>query len=272
VSAWLRRYLCLVRLDAKLALRHKLVHVTVIVAAVFGALIGFAVPEQLDYASVAGGAELVSAAPSELSTVTVLEPGAVKPPFDGLVLTTLYALDLCLLGFMFGSVMLLQDKEQGTIRYFRVGPGSGAHYLAAKLTVNLGLTLLNLVTLTALAAPRALAEPRLYLLALLICAGMTLLGMAIAVFLRSIAQWFFPLIAVSLLGTTPVYLMFTPTQALAWTWWLPTYHMLFGAEAILFTGERAVITAALAYGLVFAVLAGLVCGLLVHTRLLKEAH
>ena len=38
----------LVRLDAKLAARTKLLHVTVGVALVFGALLAFAVPDQLD--------------------------------------------------------------------------------------------------------------------------------------------------------------------------------------------------------------------------------
>lgn len=264
-------WLTLLRLDAKLAVRHKLVHVMLIVAIGFGALIGFAVPEQLDL----GGLDNLDVAVAQTTTATVpptvLEPGAVEPPFDELMLLVMYALDLCLLGFMFGSVMILQDKDQGTIRYFRIAPGSALQYMASKLALNVGLSLVNLVVLTAFVAPWALAKPALYALTLLICAGMTTLGMTISVFLRNISQWFFPAIAMSLVGTMPVYLMFTPTQSLAWTRWLPTYHILFGSEAVLF-GDAEVAATSLMYALVFASLTTLACGLAIRGRLLREVH
>lgn len=263
-------FVTLLRLDAKLAVRHKLVHVMLIVAIGFGALIGFLVPEQLDL----GGLDVgIAQTESETASIppTVLEPGAVEPPFNQLMLPVMYALDLCLLGFMFGSVMILQDKDQGTIRYFRIAPGSALQYMASKLALNLGLSLVNLVVLTAFVAPWALLEPALYALTLLICAGMTTLGMTISVFLRNISQWFFPAIALSLIGTMPVYLMFTPTQSLAWTRWLPTYHILFGSEAVMF-GDAEVARTALLYALVFASLSALACGLAIRGRLLREVH
>jgi hypothetical protein len=268
----LHGWLTLLRLDAKLAVRHKLVHVMLIVAVGFGALIGFAAPEQLDFGNVdlIAGIEAAEATPAS-PPPTVLEPGAVKPPFDELMLPVMYALDLCLLGFMFGSVMILQDKEQGTIRYFRIAPGSALQYMSAKLTLNVGLSLVNLVVLTAFVAPWALAKPGLYAVTLSICAGMTALGMTIAVFLRNISQWFFPAIAMSLIGTLPVYLMFSPTPSLAWTRWLPTYHILFGSEAVMF-GDAEVATTAIIHGLVFAALTAAACGLAIRGRLLREVH
>lgn len=264
-------FLTLLRLDAKLAVRHKLVHVMLVVAIGFGALIGFAAPEQLDLGNLDGIDVDVAEATAPASPPTVLEPGAVKPPFNELMLPVMYAIDLCLLGFMFGSVMILQDKEQGTIRYFRIAPGTALQYMASKLTLNVGLSLVNLVVLTAFVAPWALAKPGLYAMTLLICAGMTALGMTIAVFLRNLSQWFFPTIALSMVGTLPISLMFTPTPALAWTRWLPTYHMLFGTEAVMF-GDAEVATTSLVYALVFAALSAAVCGLAVRGRLLREVH
>jgi hypothetical protein len=260
-------WLTLLRLDAKLAVRHKLVHVMLIVAIGFGALIGFAVPEQLELIESTD----IAADAVAIAAPTVLEPGAVKPPFDDLMLLVMYTLDLCMLGFMFGSVMILQDKEQGTIRYFRIAPGSALQYLASKLALNVGLSLVNLVVLTAFVAPWALLEPRLYAITLCICAGMTALGMTIAVFLRNLSQWFFPTIGLSLIGTLPVYLVFTPTPSLAWTRWLPTYHILFGSEAVLF-GDPELATTSLIYALVFALLTALACGLAIRGRLLREVH
>lgn len=256
----------LLRLDAKLAARHKLVHVTAAIALVFGLLIAFVLPTEL------GSHELTIQASESLASTppTVLDPGAEKPPFNQLFIPILFAVDLCVLGFMFGAVMILQDKEQGTIRYFRVGPGTSVEYIASKLTVNVGLSLLNLLILVGLGAPRALTEPILLLLVLGTCAGMTLLGMGLAVFFRSIAQFFFPLAAVGLLGAMPMYLVFTPSPALHWTSWLPTYHVLFGSEAIMFDGEPS--RGALLYCLVFFLLSAAFCGAAVHNRLLREVH
>lgn len=267
----MNRLVHLLRLDAKLAWKHKLVHVTVVVAAVFGALLRFAVPESVGLD--AGDLDVEAATQlASWATLTELEPGSVKPPFNQLLVTVLYALDLCILGYMFASVMHLQDKEHGTLRYFRVSPGRGFDYVASKLLVNIGLSLLNFAILTGFAAPAGLLLPRLWLLVVLICAGMTLLGLTISIFMRNIAQWFFPMIIVSALLALPTYLLFAPTRALAWTWWLPTYHILFGAEALLFAGQTEIVGAALAYGAVLCALTALLCALAVDKRMLKEVH
>ena len=268
----------LLRLDAKLAWEHKLVHVTVVVAAVFGALLRFAVPAEFgpdlgEFGLDIEGLDALAETTAAWASVTVLEPGASKPPVNQLLVAVLYALDLCILGFMFGSVMVLQDKEHGTVRYFRVSPGTGFDYVASKLLVNLGLSLLNFTILTGFAAPLALLEPALWLLIVLVCAGMTLVGMSLSMFLRNIAQWFFPMIVVSTLLALPTYLIVVQTPALAWTWWLPSYHILFGAEAIMFEGAAtAPALAALAYAAVFCALTTLTCVPAVRGRLLREAR
>ena len=268
-SPWLQRLLSLVRLDLVLALRHKLVHVTLIVAAVFGALLAFALPEQL------ATPELL--APEGLSPLspTVLQPGASKPPFNASWIPILFTVDLCILGHMFAAVMVLQDKEQGLIQLYRVSPGGAAAYVGSKLIVGLSLTLLNLLVLVGLAYPRGLAEPWLYALVLLTCGGMTLLGIGLAVPFRSFAQYFYPLALVGLLAAAPMFLALNPSAPLEWTWWLPTYHVLFGGEALLFEAgagalDSELVRTALRYELVFFLGAAAFAGALVHTRLLKE--
>lgn len=270
----MNRFVTLLKLDAKLAFRHRLVHVVVIIAAIFGVAMGWIFPSELDPGSVDDlhAATAMALDASEMPAPTVLRPGSVKPPFNELFLPILFAVDLCVLGFMFGSVMVLQDKEYQTIRFFRVGPGATWHYLASKLTVNLGLSALNFAILVGLGVPRAAGEPGLFLLVLGICAAMTMLGIGLAVFFRNLAQFFFPLAAIGLLGAMPMYLVFNPTAALDWTRWLPTYHALFGAEAILFTGDSETIRTAFGYMTVFVVLTAILCVVAVHQRLMKEAH
>nr|WP_255216628.1 ABC transporter permease [Pseudenhygromyxa sp. WMMC2535] len=341
----MRRLATLIRLDAKHALRHKLVHVTVALALLFGALIAFVLPEQLEHQShdllldaSEGGRfaalldavdpsqvftqrealrEAVAEEPSALGIVfegsseapratvyvqgnesperlalidtgvdamwrgaagspplpapTVLDPGAQKPAFDLMFLPILFAVDLCLLGFMFGAVMVLQDKQSGIVALYRVSPGRALDYLLAKLTVNLGLSALNLLILVGVAAPALLLEPRLYAIVLPCCAGMTALGMGLAAFFRDIAQFFYPMAAVGLLAATPMYVVFSPSPGLAWTRWLPSYHALFGAEAVFFTKDAAVIAASTTYSLLFAAAMISLSALALHRRLLSEA-
>jgi hypothetical protein len=269
VSGFITRLATLLKVDAKLALRHKLVHVTVVIALIFGVLVGFVLPSELTPRSID---DVVEAGAGMTTTPTVLDPDAQKPPFNQLFIPILFAVDLSVLGFMFGAVMVLQDKEHGTIRYFRIGPGTSWDYLASKLTINLGLSLLNFVILVGLGAPAALADPRLALLVLSTCAGMTLFGVGLAVFFRNLAQFFFPLAVVGLIGAMPMYLVLTPTAELGWTWWLPTYHVLFGAEAIMFAGDPAVIRAALMFCAAFTLVAAGFSGAGVHRRLMRETH
>ena len=251
----------------KLTVRHKLVHVTVVIALLFGALIAFVAPEQLEH-----GAREVLTHASEQTPPTVLRPGHTKPPFNESLIPIMFALDLCVLGFMFAAVMVLQDKEHGTIRAYRVTPGGSLVYIASKLTVNLGLSLLNLLILVGLAAPWALAKPGVHLLVLLTCAGMTLLGIGLAAFFRTIAQFFYPLALVGLLGAAPMYTAMAPSPALDWTFWLPTYHVLFGAEALMFDTDPTVVTTALVFASAFTTIAAAFCAFVVHGRLMKEVH
>lgn len=268
-ASWLRRLLTLVRLDLVLAFRHKLVHVTLIVAAVFGALLAFALPEQLASPELLGREGLEPLAP------TLLRPGASKPPFNASWIPILFTVDLCILGHMFAAVMVLQDKEQGLIQLYRVSPGGAAAYVGSKLLVGLVLTSLNLLVLVGLAYPRGLIEPWLYVLVLLTCGGMTLLGIGLAVPFRSFAQYFYPLALVGLLTAAPMFLALNPSAPLDWTWWLPTYHVLFGGEVLLFEAGAGplgseLVRTALVYELVFFFSMAAFAGVLVHTRLLQE--
>jgi ABC-2 type transport system permease protein len=266
--------LTLLKLDATLAIRHRLLAVTIVVAVAFGLLIRFAVPSEITHATPDLLADHVGEL--ELPTPTVLDPEARKPAFDQQMVPILFALDLCLLGFMFGAVMVLEDRQNGTIRAFRVAPAGALAYVTSKLGVNLGLSLINLVLLVGLAAPAMLAKPALVGLALLICAGMTLLGIGLAPLSRSLAQFFFPMIVIGLVCALPMYLVWSPARGLAWTRVLPTWHMLFGTEAIAFGAGRAaartLANEAAIYGLVFLILAGVLALVTVDRRLLKEMH
>jgi hypothetical protein len=260
----------LVKLDAKLAVRHRLLAVALAVAVAFGLIVRLLVPSRIDpdLPELAAGVEL----PAPL----VLDPGAAKLALDHQMLLLLFALDLCLLGFMFGAVMVLEDRRTGAILVHRVTPIGPLRYVASKLTANVGLSLLNYAVLVGLAAPALLVRLDLLGLVLLLCAGMTLLGIGLAPLSRGIAQFFFPMLVIGLVTSLPMFQIWSPARALDWTWWLPTWQVLFGGEAVAF-GEGRSAAAALAhdawiYGLVFLLATALLALFTVHNRLFREAQ
>lgn len=260
----------LLRLDAKLAVRHRLLTVALVVATVFGLLIRLLVPAELSPDIVDPSAGLQLPAP------TVLDPGARKAPLDQQMVFLLFALDLCLLGLMFGAVMVLEDRRTEAIRFYRITPGGTVAYVASKLSINVVLSLLNFLIVVGLAAPAMLTEPALIGLNMLLCAGMTLVGVGLAPHTRGIAQFFFPLLVIGLVSALPMYLIWSPAQGLEWTWLLPTWHALFGSEAIALGAGRAAAEAlareAWIYALVFF-MGSLVFALVsVERRLLREVH
>jgi hypothetical protein len=262
--------LWLLKLDAKLAVRHRLLGVALAVAVVFGLIVRLLVPAEF-------GHELPELAVGvELPAPTVLDDAARKLRLDHQMIFLLFALDLCLLGLMFGAVMVLEDRRTGTIAVHRITPIGPLRYVGSKLAINVALTLANYVILVGIAAPRLLGMPELLGLVVLLCAGMTLVGIALAPLSKGIAQFFFPLIAIGLITSLPMFQIWSPARGLAWTRALPTWHVLFGSEAIAF-GEGRAAAAALAhdawiYGLVFLLGSAALSLLTVHFRLFREGN
>lgn len=265
------RLLALLRLDAKLAVRHRLLAVTLAVALVFGLLVRLFVPAELHH-------EGLALPPAELPLATLLDPSASKPRLDHQALLLLFALDMCVLGLMFGAVMVLEDRRTETIALHRVTPIAAHHYVLAKLLVNLGLTTLNYLILVALIAPAWLSNAGLAGLVLALCAGMTLLGIAIAPLARSLSHFFFPLMVIGLVTSLPMLQIGSPARGLDWSRALPTWHVLFGGEALALGGGRAAARAlghdAWIYALVFVLVTAALALASVHLRLFRarEAH
>ncbi len=344
--------LALIALDARVAVRHRLVHVVVVLASAFGLLLGYAVPDQLTPASrdlvldqtpdgrftalvqtaaersedghvyddeaalraalaeesdaigiiFAGTPQAPQArvirqghesrdrvalmktltdalwahqgglerAPSHF--VTVLTPEATKPPLGHALVPVLFALDVCLLGFIFGAVMMLQEKHSGTVGYFRITPGRVGAYLGAKLAVNLALVALNALILVGLAGPSLLAAPALLPLVLLGGAGMTLLGLGLAVYFRDLSSFFYAMAAIGLIAAVPMYPFFNPSIDLGWSALLPTHQVLFGSYAACFGGAPELVRNALLALAGFTLLSAGFAWFAVSTRLMKEAR
>ncbi len=265
----------LISLEARLAWRHRLVHVVLVVAVLFGLLIRFAIPGDIHPAAIDVGGWTGLMPPSVFGVafdVHVLQPGVMKTPLNHLMIPLLLAIDVGLLGFMFGAVMVLQDKQCRTITCFRITPAGALAYISAKLTVNLALTLLNTVLLIGIGAHELLAYPAIYPLVLLSGVGMTLLGIGMAVFFRTLSSFFYPMACVGMVVALPMYPYLHPAATIPLIEILPSYWLIQGADAILFSPPASEVAPQGAFLMlaIFAVAGALFSLWAVSRRLLKE--
>jgi fluoroquinolone transport system permease protein len=111
--------------------------------------------------------------------------------------------EVVLLGFMFGAVLIFQEKQEGTNRAFRVSPAGTWSYIWSK---NVMFALMSLIyggILLLVAFQFRINYGRILLLILLTSSLMTLSGLAIAVFFNNISEWFFVGVGVLIINLLP---------------------------------------------------------------------
>lgn len=324
------------RLDGKLTVRHRFLHVVVLMAAVFGLLVRFALPDELSHPSLVwihdearpvtheaafllesedalrkklaedkdavglslddeGGLKLIlrgsedegaralarteaelrwlalrGVAMPEAHDTTTLRPPSAPPPFSLTTLPILLAVDVIFMGFLFASVMLLQEKQLGTVRFFRVGPTSASLFVASKALVNLGLSVLGTLVLFGVAMPSGLDEPWLWAFVVIGSLAMTFLGMGLAAFFRNLSGFFYPLMVVGMLSSLPMAGYLMPTLDLGPLALFPTACVMTGVREALFpTGASAVVLSSLAALAGFTLCAGAFALVVVRRRVME---
>jgi hypothetical protein len=156
-------------------------------------------------------------------------------PLNLSLLPVLLAFEVIVLGFLFVAVMVFQEKQDGSIRAFRVSPAGTWSYLLSKVTLWVLLTVLYGTLLLLVTRGPGLAR-WLSLLALVGLSGlfMTLVGLAVSVFFRSISEWFFVGVGILVLNMLPQVSYLHPSFSPAWLTWLPSYPLLFALRDLLF--------------------------------------
>ncbi len=193
----------------------------------------------------------------------------------------LIVFEVLILPFVFIAVNLFQEKQDGTIRAYRVTPGGTLRYVAAKvllwtvLTILYGVLLLLLTVGWTLSMLSWAAMLLLFAVAGLFISGA---GFFVALFFSNISGWFLPGISVLLLSQLPIVSYLFPTFSPTWITWFPTYRLLYAVRDILTVGPvgrmapHATVGGALLYmaGLALAALA-LAC-VAADRRLMREAR
>lgn len=300
------------RLDARVAYRGRFVHVVVAVALLFGALVRFGSgvapdgemtievwesgPVESAKRAVVDGADAVvlsdavvvdAAAPAHTellalsrarnaedsgSPVRVLRPDTPAISGASLALPLLFGMDVAIIGFLLAGVMLLADKQHGTVYFYRVTSASTWPYVLSKAIVNVALAALNTAILFAVAEPAQIGSFAAWAILMLAVLTLSLLGVGMAVHFRNLSSFFYPLTALALVLQLPMLPYLSPGMGWAdWLAFLPTHAVMFGGRLALAPGSGSfawleyiwIQLPALALCAAFA-------GWSVHRRLLRE--
>ncbi|MDJ0755019.1 MAG: ABC transporter permease [Ardenticatenaceae bacterium] len=170
--------------------------------------------------------------------IRLLRPPSEPVPVNLNFIPIAIVFEVVLLGFMFGAVMIFEEKQEGINRALRVSPMSTMDYIWSKNILFLAMGLIYGGVLIFLALQFRADYGRILLLIALTTSMMTFVGLGIAVFFNNISEWFFIGVGVLIVFNLPVISYALPTFMPGWITWIPSFPILFGVREILFpTGQ-----------------------------------
>ncbi|MFW6252532.1 MAG: ABC transporter permease [bacterium] len=155
------------------------------------------------------------------------------------LIINLIVFEVLILPFVFIGVNLFQEKQDGTIRAYRVTPGGTGTYVAAKMLLWTVLTILYGVALLLLTVGLNLSLfAWASMIVLFTVAGLFIsaFGLLVALFFSSISAWFLPGISILLVSQLPIVSYLFPAFSPRWLTWFPTYRLLYAVRDILTIG------------------------------------
>lgn len=166
--------------------------------------------------------------------VEYLRPINPLPAFNVRFVPVILVFEVVLLGFLIAAVMMFQEKQESTLRAYRVSPAGAWTYILSKNALFLALSLAYGLPILLLAFGAEFNLPLTFLLLALSSLLMTTLSMAIAVFFNNLSEWFFAGVAILVLNSLPMISYGLPAFAPAWLTWLPSYSAVFATRDVLF--------------------------------------
>lgn len=173
-------------------------------------------------------------------------------PLNKNVLPIFLAMEPTMLGFMIIAAFIFMEKDEGTIRAYRVSPGKIPEYLASKITLMVILGLISTIISTFLVVGSNADYGSLIAIVVVGSIFASGLGLIIGSFFDSISKSIIWILFVSIIFSVPFASYFVPSFAPIYIRLLPTYSLLFALrEAIFPTGNMDIIYSTL---LIFIVL------------------
>jgi hypothetical protein len=170
--------------------------------------------------------------------IEMLRPLSPPIPFNLAGIPVFIVFEVVLLGFFIVAVLVFQEKQERTLRTYRVSPGGPLAYILSKnlLFIVLAIPYGGLIVL--IGHGFSVNYLNLFILIILSSLLMTSVGLFVAVFFNNISEWFFVGVFIMILNLLPVIAYGLSVYAPVWLTWIPSYPVVFGVREILFpTGK-----------------------------------
>ena len=192
-------------------------------------------------------------------------------PMNKSVIPIFLVFDAATLGYFFVAVLMFQEKEEGTIRAIRVSPAGTLNYILSKTILYALISLGYGAIATVVAVGFGANYLHLAVLVALASILMTLVGMIVAIFFKSLSEWFFPGALLLIINMMPVVSYAAPVFSPKWIRLIPSYPLIFAVNDILFVPDKQGYMGSLILLLVVEILVVFaVCYPLVHKKLMKD--
>jgi ABC-2 type transport system permease protein/fluoroquinolone transport system permease protein len=191
-------------------------------------------------------------------SIEYLRPKSEPIPMNLFGVPVFIVFEVVLLGFLLSAVLIFQEKQEGSIRAYRVSPGGAALYLISKTFLFVVLSIFYGGVLVALSFGGAVNYGKIILLVVLSSSFMTMLGIMVASFFSGLSDWFIVGLVILLANILPFFSYLMPGFAPEYIKWIPSYHLIFAMRELLFpTGGTGTFNTALTNllwqnGLIFA--------------------
>ena len=176
----------------------------------------------------------------DTGAIRMLRGAQAAPEGRKAYVPVLLALDVAMMGFMMGAVLMLEERGDGTLRALRVTPIGTAAYILSKSLVFLIVSLVYAVLLLLLMGTWPVNPLAFWSLLIAGSLLFTFLGMILAAFFKTMSEWLFAGMAVLVAGMLPVISFLAPSFQPRWMGWIPTAWMLDGFNELLFPVGRSV--------------------------------
>lgn len=194
-------------------------------------------------------------------------------PFNKSMLPIFICTEVVTLGFLLISVMVFQEKQEGSIRAFRITPATTLHYILSKTTVNVCLSLFFALLLIIFTLGTDVNYLSTIILIINGCIFMTLLGLTISVFFKNLQEFIFPGILIIIAAGLPLTSYLTPSFSPWYVKFIPSYYLLFNLREVLLNSGKPIYSAPLYMSPWILILATFfICKWAVNKKLMKEGR
>ncbi len=163
-------------------------------------------------------------------------------PFNKSVLPIFLAMEPTMLGLVMIAAFIFMEKDEGTIKAYKVSPGKIPEYLASKITLMIILGWISTIISTFLVVGFNADYLNLLIIVTVGSIFASALGLIIASFFDNISQSMVWILAASIIFSVPFISYFVPSFAPLYIRVLPTYPLQFAIrEAIFPSGNTQII-------------------------------